>query len=242
MSRGQSGSVVGQMRVRRLHDWELSPKQARELQQRLAGRLVRSGRLRSCELVAGCDVAQDRAQRRCWAAVVLMRFKPGAAPEVVERVGAERPTTFPYVPGLLSFREAPVLFDAFAKLRGQPDLVLVDAAGYAHPRRFGLACHVGLALELPTVGCAKSRLCGQYAEPPVEAGTWSPLYYEGELVGAVVRSRTAVKPLFVSVGHLVALDDAVRTVLDCCRGYRLPEPLRVAHRYACKLRGASAFR
>jgi len=155
---------------------------------------------------------------------------------VLERAGAERPTTFPYVPGLLSFREAPVLLDAFAKLRRRPELVLVDGQGYAHPRRFGLACHVGLALAVPTVGCAKSRLCGEYEEPPREAGTWSPLRDGSELIGAVVRTRTGVKPLFVSVGHLISLRSAIHAVLACCRRYRLPEPLRAAHQYAGLLR------
>jgi deoxyribonuclease V len=140
--------------------------------------------------------------------------------------------TFPYVPGLLSFREGPAVLDALDKLKSPPDLLIFDGHGLAHPRRFGLACHLGLLVDIPAIGCAKSRLCGQYEEPGPHRGDTMPLIDKGEVVGAAVRTRAGVKPVFVSIGHRVDLPTSIHYVLACCRGYRLPETTRWAHRLA----------
>ena len=217
-----------------LHGWRLSPAEARRLQCDLAPRLQLRGGPWAPRLIAGADVAYQPAGRRLVAAVVLLR-RPAevAAPwEVLEEVVGEAPAEFPYVPGLLSFREAPVVLECFAGLRRVPEVVLVDGQGIAHPRGFGLASHLGLWLDLPTVGCAKSRLVGDYEEPDQVRGSWSRLRYRGRVVGAVVRTRAGVKPLFVSPGHRVGLAQAVRLSLLAAPRYRLPEPLRRAHRLA----------
>ena len=152
--------------------------------------------------------------------------------KLVEVTIVEEPVRFPYIPGLLSFREAPAIEKAVTRLRQRPDLLLVDGQGIAHPRRMGVAAHLGLLLDIPAVGCAKSRLCGQATEPGPEAGSWTPLVEGEEVIGAVLRTRVGVKPLYVSIGHRVDLEGARRWVLACCRGYRLPEPSRWAHRAA----------
>jgi deoxyribonuclease V len=158
-------------------------------------------------------------------------------------VSASRKVTFPYIPGLLSFREAPVCLAAVEKLQTQPDVFIIDGQGIAHPRRLGLATHLGLFLDKPTIGCAKSRLTGTFQEPPLEKGAYSLLKdemrkksTEPEVIGAVVRTRTNVKPVFVSVGHKCLLEDAIRVVLDCAVRYRLPEPTRLAHQAVSKIK------
>jgi deoxyribonuclease V len=161
-----------------------------------------------------------------YAAVVVVEWPSG---DVVEQVTAERPAEFPYIPGLLSFREIPALLAAFEKLRSKPDVIIYDGHGIAHPRRFGIASHLGVLLDVPTIGCAKSRLVGEHAEPGLERGAQTPLTLDGKTIGAVVRTRTNVKPVFVSVGHRVSLRAAVRLVLDTATRYRLPEPTRLAH-------------
>ena len=148
---------------------------------------------------------------------------------MLETALAELPVTFPYVPGLLAFREAPAVLQAWRSLSIVPDLVIFDAHGLAHPRRFGLACHLGLVLDRPSIGCAKSRLCGEAATPAPEAGAWAGLTDGGEVIGAVLRTRPGVRPVYVSTGHRVSLPTAVALVLACCRGHRLPEPTRLAH-------------
>jgi deoxyribonuclease V len=156
--------------------------------------------------------------------------------ELVETVSAVREVRFPYVPGLLSFREAPVCIAAAEKLRSRPDVFIIDGQGIAHPRRLGLAAHLGLFFDMPTVGCAKSRLTGDYEEPPLEKGAHTPLKDKSEIIGAVVRTRTNVKPVFVSVGNKCVLADAIRIVLTCAVKYRLPEPTRLAHQSVGKLK------
>lgn len=209
------------------HPWDLTPKEAVELQRELAQRV----KLEDCEAtvhtVAGVDVGIKGDLAR--AAVVVMAF-----PElnVLESVAVERPVTFPYVPGLLSFREAPAILEALARVESVPDVLLFDGQGYAHPRRMGIATHVGILLDHPAIGCAKSRLCGTYEEPASARGSYAWLRDGGELVGAVVRTRADVKPVFVSAGHKVRLDTAIGLVLRCAKGYRLPEPTRRAHRLA----------
>ena len=155
-------------------------------------------------------------------------------PELIVAAGqtAQGTVEFPYVPGLLSFRELPLVLRAFEEMASAPDLVFVDGQGIAHPRRFGIAAHLGLLLDVPTIGCAKSWLIGDHEEPGMEAGSYTPLVDGGETIGAVVRTRSGVKPVYVSIGHKVSLEQAVQWVLACCRGYRLPEPTRMAHQAA----------
>lgn len=220
---------------RALHPWSVSPKRAVQIQRDLARR-VRSTPLRApAHLVAGCDMAFTRDGTRCIAGVVLWDRRSG---EAVEQRLALRPLRFPYVPGLLSFREAPALLAALRRLRGEPDVVLCDGHGLAHPRRFGLACHLGLILDRPTVGCAKSRLVGEHAEPGSRRGSVRALRDGGETIGRVVRTRDGVRPVYVSVGHRVDLPSAVRLVLSCGGGLRLPEPIRLADRLVSHARRA----
>jgi deoxyribonuclease V len=216
-----------------LHSWELTTTEARDLQQRLASRVDVTRPLPPWTLVAAADVSYSKFEPWLCAAVVVMRAD---TLELVERVGLIGAATFPYVPGLLSFREAPTVLEAFERLESRPDVVLCDGQGYAHPRRVGLACHLGLWLDLPTIGCAKSWFCGEYAEPGPERGDRSPLTDKGEVVGAVVRTRRRVKPLFVSPGHRCDLEGAVSVVLATTPKYRLPLPARAAHNYVNEIR------
>ena len=209
------------------HPWNLSPTDAIALQRDLAARVERADRFTSLTRIAGVDVSVrgDRAR----AAVVVLRY-PDL--EVVEEVLADRPVTFPYVPGLLSFREGPVILDALARLRETPQVLMFDGQGVAHPRRLGIASHMGVVLDHPTIGCAKSRLTGTYLEPAPTRGSHTWLRSGDEVIGAVLRTRDRVRPLFVSAGHRVSLETAIRLVLDCGAGYRLPEPTRRADRIA----------
>lgn len=181
------------------------------------------------ERVAGVDVGFEDAGRTVRAAVAVLAF-PGL--ELQQQAIARAPTSFPYVPGLLSFRELPGVLAALEQLERLPDLILCDGQGYAHPRRFGIACHLGVLTGLPTIGVGKTRLIGTYEEPGPEKGDWSPLLEKGERIGAVLRTRQGVKPLFISVGHRVSLPTAIELVLDCCTRYKLPETTRWAHRLA----------
>lgn len=209
------------------HPWDISPAEAQALQQRLR-RHVRVEPLQApLRTVGGVDVSVQKEVAQ--AAVVLLSY-PRMEP--LEAVTAELPVSFPYIPGLLAFREGPVVLEALERLKGEPDVLLFDAQGLAHPRRMGLATHIGILLDRPTIGCAKSRLCGEHEEPPPEPGGWVPLIDGGETIGAVVRTQPNVQPLYVSVGHRVDLETAVEVVLACCTGYRLPEPTRWAHRVA----------
>jgi deoxyribonuclease V len=213
-----------------LHLWTLSPKEAVRLQESLSERLVLSWDGRPVSTVAGVDVSVKRGRSR--AAIVVLAF-PSLAP--LESTIAEAPTPFPYVPGLLTFREGPVVLDAWAKLARAPDVVLFDGQGIAHPRRMGLAAHVGLWLERSTIGCAKSRLYGDCASPGPRKGDETPLVDERDgtcVIGSVLRTRENVKPLFVSPGHLIDVETAAALTLACCTRYRLPEPTRQAHKLA----------
>jgi len=183
--------------------------------------------------VAGCDASIDKARGLIIAAVVILRFPEF---ELVEERSYQADLDFPYIPGLLSFREGPALVECFRKVDNVPDAVLVDGQGLAHPRRLGLASHLGLWLKVPTVGCAKSRLIGQHDEPARERGSWTKLVDKGESIGAVLRTRTGVKPLFISPGHLTDIASSVGLVLQCGRGLRLPEPSRLAHNTVTRLR------
>lgn len=183
--------------------------------------------------VAGADVAFNRDGRVAIAVVTLLSY-PGM--ELLEYAQASRAVEFPYIPGLLSFREAPVVIAAARQLKQRPDVLLIDGQGVAHPRRFGLACHVGVELGWPTIGCAKSRLIGEYREPGWKKGGRCRLLDQGEVIGTVLRSRQGVKCLYVSVGHRVEREQAVEIVLRCCQRYRLPEPTRLAHQLVSMLR------
>ena len=193
----------------------------------MAPRVERTPRLGSVATVVGVDASYREGRAR---AAVVAFSHPEL--ELVESAAAERRLDFPYVPGLLSFREGPAVLDALEKLGRQPDLLIFDGQGIAHPRRFGLASHLGLLADIPSIGCAKSRLCGEYEEPGEERGDYTYLTDNGEVIGAVVRTRGKVKPVIVSVGHRIDLETSIRYVLECCRGYRLPEPVRWADRIA----------
>jgi deoxyribonuclease V len=216
-----------------LHSWDLTPKEAVALQRELAGRVDVRQPLASCALVAGADCSYNRFSPQAFAAVVVLRTSDWS---VVESATAHGRCSFPYVPGLLSFREIPVLLQAFAQLKHTPDAVMCDGQGYAHPRRMGLASHLGLWLGVPTIGCAKSRLCGTHREPGFKRGRLAQLRHEKEVIGHVLRTRDGVKPLYISAGHRIDLPSAVRLVLAGCRGYRIPEPTRLAHMHVNELR------
>jgi deoxyribonuclease V len=215
--------------------WDLRPDEARVLQAELAQAVETSTPLAPWRTLAAADVSFDRGSDVLYAAVLVVAADTF---DVIERVGLESPAKFPYVPGLLSFREAPALLEAFARIKTRPDVVLCDGQGIAHPRRLGIASHLGLCLELPTVGCAKSLLCGKYDEPGQNRGDRSPLVYKGEVIGAVLRTRARVAPLFVSPGHRCDLESAVALVLATTRKYRLPIPARMAHEYVNEVRRA----
>jgi deoxyribonuclease V len=224
------------MKGLRLHRWRVTPAEALRIQSELRGRIERHDRLGVVRLMAGADVALDLARSRAIAGVIVFRF-PGM--EEVERASAVRPLTFPYVPGLLSFREAPALLAAFARLRSQPDLLFFDGHGYAHPRRFGIACHLGLLLDRPSIGCAKSLLIGEHRPPALAAGSRAALRDAGETIGVALRTRTGVKPVYISTGHRISLDRAAEFALAACDGFRIPRPTRLADHFveACKRSG-----
>ena len=221
------------------HSWDVTPAQAVALQKELAGQVDTASTLGPWETLAAADVSFDRGADDLFAAVVVVRARTF---EVVERVGVAGPAKFPYVSGLLSFREAPALLDAFHALKTRPDVVLCDGQGIAHPRRLGIASHLGLWLGLPTVGCAKSLLCGTYEEPGPNRGDRSPLVHRGEVLGAVLRTRSRVSPVFVSPGHRCDLEGAVSLVMATTSKYRLPTPTRLAHEYVNEVRRAAKDR
>jgi deoxyribonuclease V len=207
------------------HRWTVTPRQAIRIQQLLRGQVRVVPPKKPVRLVAGVDAAFSHDGTGCIAAAVLWDVE---SQQVVEERVAIRPLRFPYVPGLLSFREAPAVIAALRKLRLEPDAIMCDAHGLAHPRRFGLACHVGVLCDRPTIGCAKSLLLGEYREPGRARGARTALRHEAKRLGTVLRTRTGVKPVFVSVGHRIDLRTAERVVLACAAGYRLPEPTRRA--------------
>lgn len=228
------------MRVHDLHSWDVDPAEARAIQARLSTEIsledaVAPGQIRT---VAGIDnsyVKHDGGETIAHAAVVVLSF-PELEP--IETAVASRPVAFPYVPGLLSFREAPAVLAACAQVRSEPDLLLFDGQGYAHPRRFGLASHLGLVLDRPSIGCAKSRLVGAFEEPERVFGARTPLTDRGEVVGAAVRTRPRRAPLFVSPGHKLSAETAVALALACCRdGAFMPVPTALAHEAVTAARG-----
>lgn len=241
------------MKFPNLHPWDVTPTEAARIQSELRSQVVVRPLERPPEFVAGCDISFDRFSDDVHAGVVVLRLPDFA---VVDRAGVIARAHFPYVPGLLSFRETPALLEALERLRIAPDVLFLDGQGLAHPRRFGIACHVGLIAGLPALGCAKSILVGRHDEPPERAGGWAPLVARSETVGAAVRTKDRVVPVIVSIGHLIDLAGAIDLTLRCTRGYyseggagdtfgsapvgrsryRIPEPTRQAHRLVNALR------
>jgi len=217
------------------HRWDLTPPAAARLQLEMRGRLKKEKDFGAIRTVAGADIALSARGREAmgYAGVIVYSF-----PDLkeIERQSARRPLTFPYVPGLLVFREGPALLDAFARLRTEPDLLLFDAHGYSHPRRFGLACHLSVVLDKPGIGVAKSLLVGDYREPPDRVGAWTPLVEGEETIGAVLRTRKGVQPVFISIGHRINLEAAVELALACTDGTRIPKPTREADHFVEQLK------
>jgi deoxyribonuclease V len=214
------------MRVNPLHPWNLTPKEAIEIQKQLSTRIIHGNHVKTVRTVAGADMAVSNNPPLAYAGVVVLSF-----PElqIVETQQAVLKLTFPYIPGLLAFRESPALLKAFEKLRIEPDLVMIDGQGLAHPRGFGIACHIGLWLDKPTIGCAKSRLFGDHRPPGQKRGDWTPLTgNHDDVIGAAVRTKYKTNPVYVSVGHKINLPTAIQFTLACAHGYRIPEPTRQA--------------
>jgi deoxyribonuclease V len=217
------------MHISHRHDWNVTPEEAIALQRQLVKEVIddRPLKLDAIRLVAGVDVSVKENVSQ--AAVVVASF-PDLKP--VETVLWQMPTPFPYIPGLLSFREGPVLEEAFRRLEHEPDVFIFDGMGRAHPRRIGIATHMGLWLQRPTIGCGKTLLTGKYVEPPDERGAQTDLVDRGEVIGVILRTRAGVKPVYISVGHLADLPTSVELVMRCTSKYRLPEPIRFAHNAA----------
>jgi deoxyribonuclease V len=215
------------------HSWDVSVAEARAIQEALRDRVEQRDRLGPLRRVAGADVSYARGSPILYAAVVVL---DAGTLQVVDSASVRMRARFPYLPGYLSFREMPALLAAFQRLRTRPDLLVADGHGRAHPRRFGIACHLGVALDLPTLGCAKSRLVGEHREPGARRGSSTQLLHHGERIGRVVRTRDGVKPVYVSVGHRISLETAQRLVLRLAPRWRLPEPVRAAHAEVNRLR------
>jgi deoxyribonuclease V len=215
------------MLYKQLHRWDITSEEGRHIQNELRDQVIREDGFGEINRVAGVDLGfrQDIAR----ASIVVLSF-PELQP--VDGVIAESQVQFPYIPGLLSFRETPPLLKAFEQLDTEPDLIIADGQGIAHPRRFGIASHLGLILDKPTIGCAKSRLWGKHSVPQGEAGSVTYLHDREEIIGAAVRTRSNVKEVFISIGHRISLDSAINLTLACCRNYRLPETTRYAHHAA----------
>ena len=221
------------MKIKNLHNWDISVKDAISLQKTLASEVVLCKFDKKIKTIAGLDCAFSKDKKNIFACIVVLSAQTF---EILETVYSIEPVKFPYIPGLLSFREAPACLAAAEKLKTIPDCFIVDGQGIAHPRRLGLASHLGLFLDIPTIGCAKSRLIGEFENPAAAKGSTSPLMDKGEIIGSVVRTRSNVRPVFVSVGYKCRLSDAIRIVLDCCTRYRLPEPSRLAHQMVTKFK------
>jgi len=214
------------VKAQHLHSWQMAPDQAIKVQRQLAVEVSRRNEVEAVGLVAGVDISAPNAAGLARAAVVVLSY-----PELtsVETKVIMKEVMFPYVPGLLSFRESPLIIAACEELEATPDLILVDGQGIAHPRRLGLASHLGLLWGRPTIGCAKSRLCGEHKIVPPEKGSYVEITDNGEVIGAALRTKAGAPPLYISIGHMVDLETAISWVLRCCQGQRLPEPTRLAH-------------
>lgn len=217
------------MRYRASHRWDLSPREAVELQRELAAQVIRTDDFGTVRRVAGVDVGFEDGGRVTRAAAAVLTY-PQLQP--LEQAVARRPTAFPYIPGLLSFREIPAVLDALNQLKQTPDLLLCDGQGLAHPRRLGIASHLGVITHLPSIGVGKTRLTGRHGTVPQQKGGWTPLTDGDQIIGAVLRTREGVKPLYISLGHRIGLESAIDFVMGCVTRYKLPETTRQAHRLA----------
>ncbi len=216
-----------------LHPWNVTPAEAMGLQEELRQHIIIQPLENSPQTIAGCDISFNKYEETVYAGIVVLRLD---TLEVVEEAGVVSTAAFPYVPGLLTFREGPALLEAWEKLETVPDVVMFDGHGMAHPRRLGIATHMGLWLERPTFGCGKSVLVGKFEEPALERENWEPMLHRGETVGAALRTKNKVNPVFISPGHLIDLPTAVDLTLRCDSGYRIPEPTRRAHLFVNELR------
>ncbi len=223
------------MEIKELHSWQVSTREAARIQADLRDRVILNFQsdFSSIQTVAAADVSCHKYQNVLYAAVVIMQF---STLQIIDSYSRRATTSFPYIPGFLSFREAPIIVEIFKKISHPPDVLICDGQGIAHPRGLGLASHLGLFLDVPTIGCAKSVLVGNYLEPEPLKGSQSPLMYQGKQVGVALRTRSYVKPIFVSCGHKIGLPEAIRIVLQTSPRYRIPEPLRMAHQLVNELR------
>jgi deoxyribonuclease V len=223
------------MEIQQLHSWEVNTREASRIQTDLREQLILHSEVNfsTIQTIAAADVSFNKFDNILYTAVVILRFSDLQIINYFSKISSTR---FPYVPGFLSFREAPAVLEIFEELLDPPEVLICDGQGIAHPRGMGLASHLGLFLNLPTIGCAKSVLVGCYSEPSPEKGSYSPLIYREKKVGVALRSRSNVKPIFISCGHKIGLQDAVRLVLHTCQRYRIPEPLRIAHQLVNKMR------
>ncbi len=218
---------------RKLHKWDLNAKDAVALQKELASQVVIEKPTRKIETIAGADISFNKFSEVIYAAIIVLNLN---TMETIARSGVVTTAKFPYVPGLLSFREMPALIEAWEKLEIEPDAIVMDGQGTAHPRGMGIACHAGLVFERPTIGCAKSVLVGKFDEPSETRGNWSPMIYKKRTVGAALRTKNRVSPVYVSPGHLMDLETSIELMLQCDGGYRVPEPTRRAHLYVNEMR------
>jgi deoxyribonuclease V len=227
------------MNYRKIHDWNISKSEAVELQKKLRHQVIIEPLEKQPRLVAGCDISFNRFSDVVYAGVVVLELPEL---EIVDRVAVVTEARFEYFPGLLSFRETPALLEAWERLETEPDVVMLDGQGMAHPRRFGIACHFGVLTGLPTIGCAKTVLTGKFEEPKKHAGSYSYMEHKGEIVGAALRTKENVAPVYVSVGNRIDLEGAIELTLRCVKGYRLkskyrvPEPTRQAHLFVNEIR------
>jgi deoxyribonuclease V len=221
-----SAIIISNVKIRSLHGWQITTSEAKQIQLELASHISHESKYINPRFIAGVDISAPNPAGVARAAAVILSY-----PELdlVEVKTIEDKPHFPYVPGLLSFREAPLVLTVCEKLSVIPDLIIVDGQGIAHPRRFGIASHLGLLLDTPTIGCAKSRLCGTHSPVASQPGDYADLTDNGEIIGVALRSKVGTKPLYISIGHMIDLPTAIHWVMNCCRGYRLPEPSRLAH-------------
>ena len=219
--------------MRQLHAWDLQPADAVALQKQLKSQLQLQPLAQEPRLIAGADLSFDKGSDTVYAGIVVLSL-PDL--QIVESKGLQTTAPFPYVPGLLSFRESPAILEVWQTLENKPDILVTDGQGTAHPRGFGVACHLGLWLEIPTIGCAKTLLCGKFGDLDAARGAHEPLIYKNQTVGAALRTKNRVAPVYVSPGNLIDLDDSIKILLRCDGGYRIPEPTRQAHLFVNRLR------